>query len=92
MIILFEDLLSRSQVAAMDQDQVEQQVVTFDAAAVAADEMGGRESVKNSFQCNECFKVSGWASSGDQTGFYTGNEIKDVWEMDYSAEFQLIFA
>ena len=43
-----------------------------------ADEMGGRESVKNSFQCNECFKVSGWASSGDQTGFYTGNEIKDV--------------
>ena len=42
----------------MDQDQVAQQVVTFDAADVAADEIGGREGVKNSFQCNECFKVN----------------------------------
>ena len=35
------------------------QLVTFDEAAIAAQELGGRESVKNSFQCNECFKVSG---------------------------------
>ena len=43
----------------MEQDQVAPQVVQFDAAAVADDEMGmgGREGVKNSFQCNECFKV-----------------------------------
>ena len=49
--------MSRSQVAAMEQDEVAPQVVTYDATDVADDEVGGRESVKNSFQCNECFKV-----------------------------------
>ena len=56
-MLAFLDDMSRSQVAAMEQDEVAPQVVTYDATDVADDEVGGRESVKNSFQCNECFKV-----------------------------------
>ena len=76
----------------MDQDQVEQQVVTFDAAAVAADEMGGRESVKNSFQCNECFKVNEWPNISSPDKYMVVQQdftqkIQVFWEMDHSAQF-----
>ena len=62
MVVLF-------QVAAMEGEPEQQpQLVTFDEAAIAAQELGGRESVKNSFQCNECFKASGCSGRQNNTG------------------------
>ena len=79
--------LSWFQVAAMQgEPEQQQQLVTFDEAAIAAQEFGGRESVKNSFQCNECFKASGRSdrimpgNSEPFSTFKTNLVISDVQE------------